>query len=182
MHFWQRKQLIIVIIAVVAIAWFVFIAYLPLRQIKKMAEEDVMVQRTYWMKTDAEIGQLPQLRKQFEQLETAVADYEVQIPSTTQLGLFLQQMADVMSRCDLRDQIIEPGVAVTTNKLSCVPVNVKCTGKLRQVFEFFRSLEKFDRAVRVEEVRLSKGRDPDGEVQMYTKLYIYYAPVDEHTI
>ena len=182
MRFWQRQQLIIVIIAVVVIAWFVFIAYIPLRQSKKTAQEDVTVQQTYWMKTDTEIGQLPQLKEQLKQLETAVIDYEVQIPSTTQLGLFLQQMADIMNRYNLRNQIIEPGVAVTTNKLSCIPVNVKCAGELRQVFEFFKSLEKFKRAVRIEEVRFSKGRDLDSEVQMYTKLYIYYAPVDEHAI
>jgi len=182
MHFWQKQQLTIVIIAVVVMVWFVLVAYLPLRQGKMQTEEAALEHSTHQMRTDSELKQLPQLKTQLKQIERAVANYEAQVPSTTQLGTFLQQMAEVMNTYNLKGHLIEPGDEVTTKKLNSIPVNIKCTGNLRQIFEFFKSLEKFDRAIRIEKVQLRNDKDFTGEVKMHTKLYVYCTPENERAI
>lgn len=182
MYFWQRQQLTIVIIAIVVTAWFLFVAYLPLRQGERMTVEAIQVQHTHSLRAGTEVGQLPRLRTRLEQLEMAFTDYEARVPLNTQLGLFLQQIADVMNTYHLKDQFIEPGTAVNTNRLNCIPVNIKCTGKLRQIFGFFKSLEGLDRAVRVERLQLSNDRELTGEVKMHIRLYIYYMPASKQAI
>jgi Tfp pilus assembly protein PilO len=182
MYFWQRQQLTIVVIAIVVTAWFLFVSYLPLRQGEKMTLEAIEVQHNYSLRTGTEVGRLPNLRKRLEQLEMAFTDYEDRVPLSTQLGLFLQQMANVMDTYHLKDQLIEPGTAVTTSRLNCIPVNIRCAGELRQIFGFFKSLEGLNRAFRIERVQLSNDRELTGEVKMHISLYIYYVPAREQAI
>jgi Tfp pilus assembly protein PilO len=182
MYFWQRQQLTIVIIAIVVTGWFLLVSYLPLRQGERMTIEAIHEQHNYSLRTGTEVSRLPQLRTRLEQLEMEFSDYEARVPLTTQLGLFLQQMAEMMNTYHLKDQLIEPDSAVTTNKLSCIPVDIKGTGKLKQIFGFFKSLEELDRAVRIERVQLSNDRELAGEVKMHIKLYIYYKPTSEQAI
>ena len=125
---------------------------------------------------------MPQLKAELEQLEMDAANYEARVPSTTQLGVFLQEMADVMNVCHLKGHLIEPGKEIKTNRLNCIPVNIKCTGKLKQIFDFFKSIENFDRAIRIESVQLSNDRDFTGEVKMKTRLYIYCKPEKDRAI
>jgi Tfp pilus assembly protein PilO len=181
-RFWQKQQLVIVIIAVVAISWFVFVSYMPLRQSEIETQEAQQIFTANRIKSNSELRQLPQLKSQLEQIETTVAGYEARIPSSTQLGTFLQQVADVMNTCNLKGHLIEPGAETATNRLSCIPVNIKCTGTLKQIFEFFKSLEQFDRAIRIEEVQLSNDGDFTEEVRMHTKIYIYYTSASERAV
>jgi len=182
MYFWQRQQLTIVIIAIVVTAWFLFVSYFPLRQGERMTIEAIQEQHNYSLRTGTEVSQLPQLRTRLKQLEMEFTDYEARVPLNTQLGLFLQQMAEMMNAYHLKDQLIEPDSAVTTNRLGCIPVDIKGTGKLRQVFGFFKSLEGLDRAVRIERVQLGNDRELTGEVKMHVRLYIYYIPASEQAI
>ena len=178
----KRQQLLIIMITVLSIFLFIFVVYLPLRKSELEAEEVAMLQCASRLRTNVEARKLPQLKEELRQLEMDVASYEARVPSSTQLGVFLQEMADVMNVCNLKGHLIEPGKEITTGRLNCIPVNIKCTGKLRQIFDFFKSIENFDRAIRIESVQLSNDSDLTGEVKMQTKLYIYCKPEKDRMI
>ena len=109
-------------------------------------------------------------------LQQKLENYETNIPEQRDLGVFLHRIADLMNEHKLSGQVIEPRKEIKTDKLNCIPVNMKCKGKLAQIFEFYRRLQMLDRLVRIEQVELRNDSDFSGRaVSMDAKAVIYYS-------
>ena len=155
---------------------FVLFRYLPLRKKMKTVEKTRAAQALVINKGMAKNEQLPALREDFEKLQSAVSNYERQIPADRELGTFLHKIADLMNSHNLKGQFIEPGEEVKGEELNYIPVNMKCRGKLKQIFEFYKSLQSLERLVRIEEVKLLNENNFSGELSMQTQAVVYYRP------
>jgi Tfp pilus assembly protein PilO len=179
MFFVERKQVAIYIAAGAMIAAFVLFRYLPLRQRIKAVEQTKNAQKLAISRAATEKVQLPTFEEQLLNLQRTVGNYEANIPAQRDLGVFLQQIADLMSKLHLREQVVAPGKEIEAKKLNCIPVSVQCKGKLAQIFEFYKLVKKLDRLVRIEQVRLVNDSDFIGDVAMQTEMVIYYRPQTE---
>ena len=99
--------------------------------------------------------------------------------TTTLIFLIGLIVGSKMSDTKLSEQFIEHGTETQAGVLNCIPVNMRCKGKLTQLFEFHRALQRLDRSVRIEQVELVNEADFGGEVSMQTKAFIYYESADE---
>ena len=79
-----------------------------------------------------------------------------------------------MNKHSLSEQMIEPNKEIEDENLNCIPVKMKCKGKLFQIYEFFRELQGLDRLVRIEQVKLSNDNDFVGQIGMEARAIIYY--------
>ncbi|MGD2095271.1 MAG: type 4a pilus biogenesis protein PilO [Phycisphaerales bacterium] len=174
MLFRERQQLTICIATLVMVGGFVLFRYLPLRRKIKAIRQIKSTQILTVAKGSADNQQIQLLKEQLEELNRELKNYESNIPEQRALGEFLQGIADVMNENSLTEQVIEPGVEIKTEKLNCIPVNIKCKGELAQIFKFFQRLQVLDRLVRIEHVKLINNSDFNGEVSMETKAVIYY--------
>jgi len=179
MLFIERKQIVICVVAGTMIVAFVLFSYLPLRQKIKTVELTKTAQTLAISKASRERVKLPAIKEQLLKLKRTVASYKVSIPDKRGLGLFLQQIADLMSKHNLREQVIAPGKEIAVKELSCIPVDMQCKGTLAKVFEFHKQMQKLDRLIRIEQVKLANDNDFSGEVSMQTKVVIYYRPQSE---
>lgn len=176
MLFRERQQILIFVTAGVMVAGFVLFRYMPLRKRMKTVEKTRAAQALVITKGMAKNEQLPGLREEFEKLQIEVSDYERQIPADRELGTFLHKIADLMNGHNLKGQFIEPGEEVEGEELNYIPVNMKCNGRLKQIFEFYKSLQSLERLVRIEEVKLLNEKNFSGEVSMQTRAVVYYRP------
>ena len=174
MLFRERQQIIICAAAVVMVGGFVLLRYLPLQKKMKAVKEAQAVQRLAIAKASARSEQLPALKERLLKLQTAVGNYEANIPAERDLGAFLHRIVNLMNEHNLQGQSIQSGKEIKAEKLKCIPVSMQCKGELKQIFEFFRRLQSLDRLVRIEQVKLVNDRDFRGEVSMQTKAVIYY--------
>jgi len=158
------------------VAGFVLFRYLPLRKKMKAVEKTRASQALVITKDMAKNEKLPALREEFEQLQSEVSNYERQIPADRELGTFLHKIADLMNGHNLKGQFIEPGEEIEGEELNYIPVNMKCKGRLKQIFEFYKSLQSLERLVRIEEVKLLNENNFSGEVNMQTQAVVYYRP------
>jgi Tfp pilus assembly protein PilO len=175
----ERKQIAICVVAAAMAAAFVLFRYLPLRQRIKTVELTRTAQTLAISKASMERVKLPVIKEQLLELKRTVGNYKVSIPAQRDLGLFLQQITDLMSKHNLREQVIAPGKEIPAKELSCIPVDMQCKGTLAQVFEFHKQIQKLDRLVCIEQVKLANDNDFSGEVSMQTKVVIYYRPQSE---
>jgi Tfp pilus assembly protein PilO len=141
----------------------------------KSIEQRQAVQTLAITKASAESEQLPALRERLLKLQRVVGNYQRQVPDRRELGVFLQQITNLMNEQNLKEQVIAPGKEIRTEKLSCIPVSMQCKGKLNQIFEFYKRLRKMDRLVRIEQIELVNEGGFNGEVSMQTKANIYYS-------
>lgn len=174
--FLERKQIAIYVSAGVMIMAFMLFRYLPLRKAIKTVEQTKNAQKLAISKASIEKVQLPTFKDRLLNLQQKVGDYEANIPAQRDLGIFLQQIADLMSKQNLKEQVVAPGKEIETTKLNCIPVSVQCKGKLDQIFGFYKLMQELDRLVRIEQVKLINDNDFSGDVGMQTELVIYYRP------
>jgi len=177
MVFFRRKQqLVICVVAVVLVADFVWFGCLPLCKTMSAIEQTKATLRLTIAKGTAWSRQLPVLTDQLEKLQTVASDYEARVPTQRALGVFLQQIANLMSEHNLRQQVVVPGKETKAGTLTCMLVSIQCQGKLAQVFEFYKQLQSLDRLIRIEQIKLVNDDDFSGEITMETNAVIYYRP------
>jgi Tfp pilus assembly protein PilO len=174
MLFRERRQIAICVAAAAMVCGFVLFRYLPLQRRMKSLRQAHAAQMLAISKASAESQQIPTTREQLLQLQTAVGNYERQIPAQRELGEFLQRIANLMNEHNLRGQLIQPGKEIKAGELNCIPVNMQCKGRLLQIFEFYRRVQGLDRLVRIEHVKLVNDGGFSGEVTMQTEAVIYY--------
>ncbi len=174
MLFRERQQIAICIVAGVMVAGFVLFRYLPLQKRIKAVRQKRAAQTLAITKAWRQRGQLPVLKEQLLKLQKAVGNHEANIPAQMALGMFLHRIADLMNEHHLKEQVVAPGKEIEVNELNCIPVNMQCKGRLKQIFEFYRRMQGLDRLVRIEQVKLVNDNDFSGEVSMQTKAFIYY--------
>jgi Tfp pilus assembly protein PilO len=174
MLFRERQQIAICVAAVVMTGAFVLLRYLPLQKKVKAVEQARAVQTVAIAKASRQSEQLPALKEQLLKLQTTVCSDEVNIPAQRALGVFLHRIANLMNEHNLTKQLVQPGKEIKAGQLNCIPVTMQCKGGLKQIFEFFKSLQKLDRLVRIEQVKLVNDADFSGQVSIQTKAVIYY--------
>lgn len=170
----ERQQIIICVVAVGVIGGFIFLRYLPFqRKIKAVELERAEIQHMV-ERARIESEKIPALNEEVVELQGLVAECELKIPANGDLGSFLQKVADLMNQHELTRQQIQPSAEIEVDELRCIPVSMKCKGRLEQLFEFYKSLQGLDRLVRIEHVQLENEGDFSGEVSMKTEAVVYY--------
>ena len=174
MLFRERQQILIFVVAGAMVGGFVLFRYLPLRKKMKTVEKTRAAQTLVIAKGTARSEQLAALKEELLKLQSAVGGYARQIPADRELGTFLHRIAGLMSGHNLREQLIEPGDEVEADTLNYIPVTIKCKGRLKQIFGFYKSLQGLDRLVRIEQIKLVNDQDFTGQASMQTKAVVYY--------
>jgi Tfp pilus assembly protein PilO len=122
----------------------------------------------------ADAEQLPVLEGQLQTIRAELQGYEAKIPDQRDFGAFMSEITDLMNEHNLKEQNIEPGETIKTEKFNCIPVSMQCKGGLRQLFDFYCCLQALDRLVRIEQIKLTNDAAYSGQVGMETKAVIYY--------
>lgn len=174
MPFRDRQQVTICAMAAAIVCVFVLFWYLPLRS-KTSAIKHAKAERAMSIaKGAADARQLPLLEEQLLKLEAKLGDYEANIPEQRSHGVFLHRIAELMKEHNLSEQVITPGEELEADKFNCIPVSMRCKGKLAQISEFYRRLQNLDRLVRIEKVKLSNDNSYSGQINMETEVVVYY--------
>lgn len=172
--FEKRQQISICIIGALLAADFVLFGYMPsYTRLKELRAAESRQSRVI-AQAQVQKRRLSVLKEGLAELEVQVANYDSSVPARREIGQFLHGVASMMNGQDLKEQRIEPGEQITTERLNCIPVDIRCRGSLAQVFEFCRKLQSLDRLVRIQQVKLVNDRNFTGEVSMQTKVIIYY--------
>jgi Tfp pilus assembly protein PilO len=122
----------------------------------------------------AQSKELPALKLRLKDAQQIVEHYESYVPKEASLGVFLQEIARIMTEHRLTEQVVVPGKEMQPGAVWCIPIHVNCKGNLKDVFGFFHDFQAMDRLVRIEKVVLQNGNDFQGRVSMEADAVIFY--------
>jgi Tfp pilus assembly protein PilO len=172
----RKQQMWLYGIAVLFCADFVFYGYLPSHK-RLQSLREARIQQSRLIETAAaQSKELPALRTRLENVQRIVEHYDHFVPAEESSGVFLQEIARIMTEHHLSDQVVVPGVPVESEGIRCIPVHIDCQGGLKDIFSFFRDLQTMDRLVRIERVALQNDHDFTGHVGMEMNAVIFYRP------
>jgi Tfp pilus assembly protein PilO len=173
----DKQQIIIIIVAVITIGGFGVLRYLPLAG-KTRA---IKAARVQFQNGDQEVKnqarQIPILNAKMEQIKSKIGDYDRKVPSGREFALLYDEITDVMKKHNLSDQLIQPGSESVGNEMSSIPITIECSGNLKDIFGFFRSIESLNRLIRIESLDMKSKIDQDvievkaGAVVFYRNEY-----------
>jgi len=170
----EKQQLIILGAAAVVIAGFVVFRYVPVARRGRAVKLSQADQQALVANANARSSRLPILRAKAEQLRQQTAGYDVQIPQRRNFAGLWQQIADVMNRHNLKDQLVQPNTEIKGEQLNCIQITIKCSGTLNQIFELFKSLEQFERLIQIERLQLAGDKNFYGLIKMDATANVYY--------
>ncbi|MGD9110053.1 MAG: type 4a pilus biogenesis protein PilO [Phycisphaerales bacterium] len=179
--FHEKKQTVVIVTAVVLICVFIFLWFLPLRGKARSMKRQQSQQQAIISNAGNKAIQLPKMNETLNELKSKVSSYDLKIPVQANLGQFLGRIASLMDEHRLTEQMIEPQQEIQTEKLSSIPVTMKCKGRLAQIRAFYQSLQDMDRTVRIEKFKLSNDKDLTGVVTMETEAVIYHRAGNEQS-
>ena len=176
MRFIEKQQLIIVALAVAIVAGFIIFRYLPLAKETQAIHNTQTDHLEENLKVKSQAQQLPIMVTKTDKLTAKVGDFDRKIPCVREFGSLCDRIAAVMVKCGLKDQVIQPQKEVMGKEICRIPINMQCSGNLREVFSFFKSLEDFERVIRIEDLSIvgdGKGRD---QIKVTANANVYYRP------
>jgi len=153
---------------------FVFYGYMPshrrLQSLTRARNQHEQAINTAVAQAEA----LSTLEERHRETVQIVKRYEDCVPTESALGVFLGQIANIMTQHQLTDEEVEPGREVAAGQLNCIPVQMNCTGTLSAIFGFFNDLQSLQRLVRIEKIVLRNGPKFSGTVSMQAEAIIFY--------
>jgi Tfp pilus assembly protein PilO len=121
-----------------------------------------------------QIKKLPGIGVEMKELRNQVGNYHKKIPYERDFASLWDQIAEVMNSIGLKDQLIQPEKEVLGDKINSIEVTIKCGGSSAQLFDFFQRLSKFERVVRIEQLKMTNSNKEPGYVTMNAQAKIYY--------
>ena len=178
MKLFAKQQFIIILLAVVIVVGFVFLHFIPLARRTQEIKAAKLLYAQENLKVKDQAQRLPIIISKTEQLKTKIGDLDRKIPVVREFGSLWDQIAAVMKNCGLKEQQIKPETEVKSEDICIIPINIQCSGNLQEIFSFFRSLEGFERVVRIESLSMiGSGReDAIGEIKLTANANFYYRP------
>ncbi|HEG44528.1 MAG TPA: hypothetical protein ENH94_10820 [Phycisphaerales bacterium] len=178
----DKQQVIIITVAVIIVAGFTVLRYVPLAKHRAAVrqEKTEVLNRAESLKIKS--AQLPAMRQKVLTLAGDLEKYDMQIPEGRNFAALWQQIANVMNAHGLSDQLVQPSDEIRGDSINCIPLSIQCSGKLDQIYELFNSLQKMDRLIRIEHIQLLNDKGFDGTVRMQAKANVYYRPIRTESI
>ncbi len=170
----EKKQIVIILTAVLVAGGFVLFSYMPLQKKNQSVKQLKNEQMLAIARGRADGSQMSIVQEQLLSLQTELENYQTSIPAQRELGPFVQQIAELMNQTNLKEQQITPGQEIQKDELSCIPVRIQCKGRLSEVFNFSRQLQNLGRHIRIETAKFENDDRYSGIVNMDTEIVIYY--------
>jgi type IV pilus assembly protein PilO len=106
-----------------------------------------------------------ELTQELANRETADRQNRRVLPENAEIAAFLQDLNRVAELSGLTIRLVEPRPEQRQELYSRIPVVLALTGRFHQVTKFFYNVSKLDRAISMENIRMTQPRQlPSGEV------------------
>ena len=175
----EKQQSIILAMTVIIIIGFGIFRYYPIAKQTQAVKEVENNQKIQSIVAKTQTQQLPMLYDIVKKLRTELADYDNQVPQSRRFAELYQQIADIMGRYDLEEQLIQHDSEIEGQDLNCIPITVQCSGMLSEIFELFKSIQALDRLIQIESVQIRNDADFSGIISVDARIKVFYRSIIE---
>ena len=173
MRFGWRQLIFVLVLLMMPVAAY-FSVFKPRNA--QIAEAQGEIQRKL-----AKLRQLEQatrsiedLGREIEKLAGAIEMFEQKLPAEREVEVVLQQVWELASKHGLTPKSVRTDRPVTSSQYSELPIKMVIVGDFDGFYSFLIDLEKLRRITRMPQMKLSKHKTQEGQMQGEVRLSIFY--------
>lgn len=179
------KQLVYtgVLLAVPVAAFFV--VFKPQNDRIEQARKDTEIKKAMLDKLREATAQSADLRRENERIAASIRALEARLPNDKGIDEVLRDVHSAAEQSGLRlpkfrrtDRAIQSGVAMEQ------PIELELAGTFDSLYRFLLRLEQLPRITRLTDMRITRDRDQEGNVNVRATLSVFYSnptPGQAHT-
>ena len=128
----------------------------------------------------AQAVNLPELRKQKQQVEEYVTQLEKQLPGKAEMDALLSDINQAGLGRGLQFELFRPGQVVIKDYYAELPISIRVTGRYHDIGSFAADIANLSRIVTLHNMNLVSGKDLNGVLSMdaTARTYRYLDPVE----
>lgn len=158
--------------ASVALA-YVFLVFLPAQKGMKAARQKLAEKQQYILDTDRLLTTVSTVQKGHEQANTLATQWKLDAPDAHQADRLTSLISAQANLAGARILRMEPQAAKTRVFIAEYPILVSVEGSFEEIFNFFKSVEELAQAVWVQDVKLQRLGELDGDLRCDLTLTIF---------
>ena len=168
----RKFLLFIVVVGVVLIAH----RYMIKPANKRLAQARASVQSKLDKLEDFEktTAAVKNLSEQLDQLEEAIAFFESKLPPESEIHKVLKNVTVIAQKQGLIPKTIKTLKKEDNNGYVEQPLKMQLVGNFNAFYSFLLELEKLPRIMKVRELKLSKQRDEEGQIEADFVVSIFF--------
>ncbi len=149
------------------------LGYLPsARKLDRIRQETAS--RELSLETDGQRALLvPELLRQVELMKGKYKDFDRRLPKRQELGGFLREISESLSKEDLSNQTIEPGKPAQEDLFFTLPIVMKFRGSYLSLARFLERMDGLERLTRVQKLSLAPAGE-SGALDITVQVNIYF--------
>ncbi|MEM7435976.1 MAG: type 4a pilus biogenesis protein PilO [Myxococcota bacterium] len=161
---WAKALGVVLVIALLSAAYYAIVYSSISGQLEASKQQKAQLQ--------SQIQDAERREKQYLELTQELSNREVAdrqnrriLPEDAEIAAFLQDLNRVAELSGLTIRLVEPRPEQRQELYSKIPVVLALTGRYHQLGKFFYNVSKLDRAISMENIRMTQPRQlPSGEV------------------
>lgn len=168
-----KEQVITAALTVGVVLLFAATVHLPRYRSLRQVQGQIHTLQQRLAETQQQCGALTPLTQQVARLRDAAILCEQKLPLDSEVGPFLQNVAERMRQSQLRSLEMRPSAPTTGMRCTELPIKLGFEGQFAGIFGFLTQLESMNRAKRIVGLTLTSAMGPDETVQADVMLSIY---------
>jgi len=143
------------------------------------ARKEIEQKEQMLKKLEFATAQTADLERTNKEIAEGIALNEARIPSTKEVDVVLEQVANLARESRLNIPKIKAQPMLSTSKFKEQPLEMTVTGDGDDFYEFLLSIEKLQRITRILDMKLERSKDTNGAIEAQFVLSIYFQTEDQ---
>jgi type IV pilus assembly protein PilO len=173
MRFGVREAIFFLVLLMVPIAafWFVF---KPQNDEIRQARKEITHKEAMLASLDEATARTADLAAANDEIRTAVEMIESRLPSTKEVEIILEQVAQIATDANLELKRVKAEKPVPAATFMEQPLEMKIQGPFERFYAFLLDLEQLDRITRMPDLVIERSDKSDGDIEATFTLSIYF--------
>lgn len=170
----QRDQLVTGVLAVVLLAVFVGLVFIPQQRKFERLRAQAATLRDGTMLGAAQLARLEGLQAQVRHAEADLAAYDRNIPHGPELGVFLEQVDVLASSQKVVDPDVVPAASFGDRGIEVLPIEMGFSGTFASVYGFVQAVESLPRLARVSRLEIERADYARDVLEANVTVRVFY--------
>lgn len=147
-----RDNLIIVGILLAALLGAAVLVYLPQRRQLQDLQSRIASQKLHLIDTAKKTSTVPHMVRQVEGMKKRYSNFDRRLPKRIELGGFLREISNNLSKERLSNQLIEPSSPSRAELFHTLPIILRFEGSYPALASFLKRLDRMERLTQVQKL------------------------------